>query len=741
MNMQPYLILERSAQNLKSLGDSKKTILEGIFAEFGVENRNGRIYNEDQYLKHLTYLKKDIEQGSLLGELDHPDRYEVSLSNASHRIVELWYDAKTRRVMGRIEILENTPRGQIAKALLDAGVQLSISSRAAGTVNPDKTVNIHQIYTYDLVAKPGFASAQLYAVTESVSDSKLNAYLSTINESTNTLNKISKCGELGIHNDLVSIIAVSESAEGIKYRAEALDINKNNNTNNMDKETEKITKPAVDIVTDKPETNNSEVTELKEEVNRLKDYINELRKIQECALDWQSDIAKGVNTVAKQLDTVSKKANKHIKITEQLSEAVNYNADVVNKMSEWTSSIATTTNYLAETVDYNANVVNHMQDWQASQAVAINQMSAWTGSIAENLNLTMNYAEKSFGKAISKEDAKCILEYTEALINKEDTKEMRTKIDESLSKTSISGIEVMGEQKPITVPKMADKGKDTSVKFDEKSKTIVAKGVKIELKKGKLPKELSTLDDKDATATKLGDGIKDLETLVDTKPIKVPEDADKGVDKKETQQLADLPSKKGANKTVAPTYESFDKSKEITQKKDKLSNELGAIYEKLCQEQDTINKLNSEYPFTRFLSKQDAKKYAEMSSADKVRINEEMSKLTTTDPAIIQKLWESATTVKVTEDPLWLTAAPAKYKAMFESASEVEKNRIRAKAEYLDLSTQYRIDNFWSMQSKLNEHSVGVLNEHVIAKPQNNEMGAYSSDFIKQIGERLKSYN
>jgi len=123
MNQRNVLILERSSQNLQKINKEGKVTLEGVFAEFGIENRNGRIYEEKEYLPHLEYLKKDISNGNLLGELDHPERFEVALGSVSHRISELWYDQASRQVKGRIEIL-NTPKGQIAKSLLEAGVPL-----------------------------------------------------------------------------------------------------------------------------------------------------------------------------------------------------------------------------------------------------------------------------------------------------------------------------------------------------------------------------------------------------------------------------------------------------------------------------------------------------------------------------------------------------------------------------------------------------------------------------------------
>ena len=79
MNQRNVLILERSSQNLQKINKEGKVTLEGVFAEFGIENRNGRIYEEKEYLPHLEYLKKDLSNGNLLGELDHPERFEVAL--------------------------------------------------------------------------------------------------------------------------------------------------------------------------------------------------------------------------------------------------------------------------------------------------------------------------------------------------------------------------------------------------------------------------------------------------------------------------------------------------------------------------------------------------------------------------------------------------------------------------------------------------------------------------------------
>ena len=105
-------MIRRAASNARKLneglGERGGYILEGIFAELDTLNRNKRIYPKDEYLKHLEYLRDDLKNGEpILGELDHPDdRFEVKLKEASHRVIDLWYDATTNNVMGKIELLD-----------------------------------------------------------------------------------------------------------------------------------------------------------------------------------------------------------------------------------------------------------------------------------------------------------------------------------------------------------------------------------------------------------------------------------------------------------------------------------------------------------------------------------------------------------------------------------------------------------------------------------------------------------
>ena len=171
--------------------------MTGIFAVLDKTNANNRIYTKEEYLKHLPYLQEMISRDKLIGELDHPEVFDTKLKNASHIIEKIWYDENTNTIRGKIRLLDTIPNGINARKLVDAGFPLSISSRAAGTVQENKKVKIERIFTYDLVADGGFGNdAELQRVNESLNFDindyirypdlpNLNSELNIIDESIN----------------------------------------------------------------------------------------------------------------------------------------------------------------------------------------------------------------------------------------------------------------------------------------------------------------------------------------------------------------------------------------------------------------------------------------------------------------------------------------------------------------------------------------------------------------------------
>lgn len=143
----------------------KGIILEGVFADLSNKqaNNNGRFYNVEQYLELVGKLRQQIHSPKgVYGELEHPDSYAVNFNRVSHKIIDIWYDENSQKVMGQL-ILLNTEKGKIAQEIVKSGGCLAISARAAGTEEerPDgtKQATTKLLTTYDLVYHPGFSSA------------------------------------------------------------------------------------------------------------------------------------------------------------------------------------------------------------------------------------------------------------------------------------------------------------------------------------------------------------------------------------------------------------------------------------------------------------------------------------------------------------------------------------------------------------------------------------------------------
>jgi hypothetical protein len=152
--------------------------LEGKLQQVDAKNANGRIYPRKIYEENVLNneeVKQRMANREMVGTLDHPASGTTSLSCVSHVITDHWLK-ENGEVWGRVDVLD-TPHGQIASKLFEAGVRVGASSRGDGSVTTvgdcDEVQSDYKFETYDLVLKPSTSNAYP-RIVESVEDRKEN---------------------------------------------------------------------------------------------------------------------------------------------------------------------------------------------------------------------------------------------------------------------------------------------------------------------------------------------------------------------------------------------------------------------------------------------------------------------------------------------------------------------------------------------------------------------------------------
>jgi hypothetical protein len=154
---------------VESDGDSKNLYMKGICIQGGVLNENQRVYPVHEISRAVESINDRAKQGSVLGEVDHPDDLKVNLDRCSHTIEQMWMDGPNG--FGKLKIIP-TPMGNLVKSMLDAGVKLGVSSRGSGEVGSDGKVSGFEIVTIDVVAQPSAPQAYPQAIYEGLMNMK-----------------------------------------------------------------------------------------------------------------------------------------------------------------------------------------------------------------------------------------------------------------------------------------------------------------------------------------------------------------------------------------------------------------------------------------------------------------------------------------------------------------------------------------------------------------------------------------
>mgnify|MGYP000193231409 CR=1 FL=1 len=172
------LITEEPLRDLKLVAEAREDgkrylYIEGPFMVAEQLNANGRVYRRDVMEREMNrYTTEVIKNGQGYGELEHPEGPKINLDRVSHLIEKLEM-GKDNIVYGRAKLLETTC-GLQAKALIDGGAKLGVSSRGlgslkAGTNGIMEVQNDFRLVTAaDIVANPSAPGAFVKGIMEGI---------------------------------------------------------------------------------------------------------------------------------------------------------------------------------------------------------------------------------------------------------------------------------------------------------------------------------------------------------------------------------------------------------------------------------------------------------------------------------------------------------------------------------------------------------------------------------------------
>jgi hypothetical protein len=152
-------------------GGKKNLYIEGIYMQAEKVNGNGRKYRVETLQREVErYSNKYIKENRALGELGHPNGPSINLDRVSHKIVELKQNGND--FYGKALVLD-TPMGNIARNLIESGVQLGVSTRGMGSLKEVNGIMEVQDDFYlataaDIVAEPSAPDAFVQGIMEGV---------------------------------------------------------------------------------------------------------------------------------------------------------------------------------------------------------------------------------------------------------------------------------------------------------------------------------------------------------------------------------------------------------------------------------------------------------------------------------------------------------------------------------------------------------------------------------------------
>jgi len=661
-NTNDLLIVEVASSALSSVVNEEKAyILEGVFGQIDQKNKNNRIYTESEYVPQIEALQAKILASKLLGELDHPTSFDTSLKNVSHIIEELTYDKDSKEVRGKIRLLD-TDAGRQAKALVDAGIPLQISSRAAGAVESNGKVKIKQLFTYDLVADPGFENAELKRVNESYGfDNDSGLWIYEMNsESKITKELENNTTQIKENKNMAEFVKADDFNKYSEYLANEIKsikegINAKEETSSEDTTVENLTSHNDHIV---------------ESVNKLSEYVGYLAEKLDESIQYSEHVAEKTDQSISYTEEVAGKVDKGIQYSEHLAEAVTKVKDFSNYLAESYNEGATTHESLVSYVEYLKENLQSVSEYAEYIAESINETVVTEEDNAENPGIEEEDVESAEeiadndeegdvkGEEVAKEgdedadDAEDVTEVGPEGVTKEsadNAKDIEDIEDEEVEAgdNSVEGdVSDAGEGKDVEEIEGEEvEAGDNSVEGDVKGEEVAKEG------------------DEDAD---------DAEDVTEVGPEGETEEATAGEGEEEAE------GEEGAHDPL----ESY---------KNEISSKLDALVE------NAQIKENENPSFFKVVSSTTRDAYIQLNEDAKSKVRHAISKRGfMTEKEILSKINESQLIVEsANAQPTFISLMPTEYTEAWANLSEAKKNQITAQSKYKTLNTEYQVTNFW----------------------------------------------
>ena len=752
-NSKDLLIVEMSSSQLSVASDENKDyILEGIFGQIDHKNKNNRIYTEDEYLPQIQALQDKIKSSKLLGELDHPQQFDISLKNVSHVVEELYYDKDTKEVRGRIKLLD-TDAGRQAKALVDAGVPLQISSRAAGAVESNGRVKIKQLFTYDLVADPGFENAELKRVNESYGfDNESGLWIYEVgNDETPVQEQTETTIETNNNKNMAEFVKAEDFHKYSEYLAGEIKAIK-----------EDIGAQSEDNTLENVKSHNDHIVE---SVNTLSEYVEYLAGKLDESIQYTEHVAEKADQGISYTESVAEKVDQSIQYSEHLAEAVskvkdfaNYLAEAHNEGTETNEALLGYVEYLKENLQsvseyaeyiatsINENLVTEEDEEVAEEEVEeteevaeeTEEVAEETEEVAEETEEVAEEDEAGEGAEEVVEDETEVAEEDEAgegaeeVVEDDDAEEPGQDVEDAEE-----DIEEIGDNsKEGDVDPKGDIGEPADELEDETVKSDAEVEAKVEDESEELEDELVDGED----------GAKEVADEVEESEEDVEEGEEPGVPAEELEDETEDVSE------VEPEGETEEaepgESEEEAEGEEGAHDPLEAYKEEISSKLDALVeaaqvKENENPSFLNIVSSSVQEAYNTLNEDAKTEVRNAVSKRAFMNESQISAIIENANAVVEAKsaEPFYITAMPAEYREKFEALTESKQNQIKAQANYHTLKTEYQVRNFWETRDlrevKVDLEKLATVNESAVNEKVDEPLYDVSN-YAESLKKRFK---